>query len=155
LVTVDGPLICRVCTKTPANDWCEVEVAGNGLIAMEMASRETYDLYFSDIRTPAMNGMEFYRFLDSIDSDLSRRIIFTTGDVMSPDVKEFLAKNHNPFLPEPFTADELRSTVRKASASSQGRPGRSCHPGCHDAGQAGDGHTEIKAGYPDRTLFRR
>jgi CheY-like chemotaxis protein len=114
LVIEDEPLICRVCTKTLRNDGYEVDVAGNGLIAMEMARKKTYDLYFSDIRTPAMNGMEFYRFLDGTDPNLGRRVIFTTGDVMSPDVKEFLAKNHNPFLPKPFTPDELRSIVKKA-----------------------------------------
>jgi CheY-like chemotaxis protein len=118
LVIEDEPLICRVCTKTLRNDGYEVEVAGNGLIAMEMAKKKTYDLYFSDIRTPAMNGMEFYRFLNNRDPNLSRRIVFTTGDVMSPDVKEFLSNNHNPFLPKPFTPEELRSVVRKALSSS-------------------------------------
>jgi CheY-like chemotaxis protein len=114
LVIEDEPLICRVCVKTLVKDGYEVDVAGNGLIAMEMASKKTYDLYFSDIRTPAMNGMEFYRFLSNKDPKLGDRVIFTTGDVMSTDVKEFLANNHNPFLPKPFTPEELRSVVAKA-----------------------------------------
>jgi CheY-like chemotaxis protein len=117
LVIEDEPLICRVCTKTLRNDGYEVEVAGNGLIAMEMAKEKDYDLYFSDIRTPAMNGMDFYRFLNDKDPDLARRVIFTTGDVMSPDVKGFLSDNHNPFLAKPFTPEELRRIVRKATGT--------------------------------------
>ena len=117
LVIEDEPLICRVCVKTLTNEGFLVDVATNGLVAMQMADAKEYDLYFSDIRTPEMNGMEFYEYLKRKKPGLAERVIFSTGDVLSPDVKSFLSENRNPFLAKPFTPSELRTVVNQASAS--------------------------------------
>ncbi len=114
LVIEDEPFIGRVCTKTLTADGFEVDVASNGLIALEMSGKKKYDLIFSDVRTPEMNGIEFYKRMKEQDPALANRIIFTSGDVMSPDVKEFMSTNQNPFLPKPFMPDELRTIVRQA-----------------------------------------
>jgi CheY-like chemotaxis protein len=111
LVIEDEPIICKVCVKTLTASGYEVDIANNGLIGMEKANNKSYDLYFSDVRTPAMNGIQFYHFLVGKNPHLARRVIFTTGDVMSPDVKNFLSKIKNPYLPKPFTPDDLRKIV--------------------------------------------
>jgi CheY-like chemotaxis protein len=113
LVIEDEPFICRVCVRTLSAEGFEVDVAGNGLVALEMTGKKKYDLIFSDIRTPEMNGIEFFRRVKQQDPVLANHIIFTSGDVMSPDVKEFMSTNHNPFLPKPFMPEELRAIVRK------------------------------------------
>ncbi|GAJ10481.1 unnamed protein product, partial [marine sediment metagenome] len=41
------------------------------------------------------------------------RVIFTIGDVMSKDIQDFLGQAGRPFLPKPFTPDELRTIVRE------------------------------------------
>ncbi len=117
LVIEDEPIICRVCVKTLTASGYDVEIANNGLIGMEMANKKKYDLYFSDVRTPAMNGIQFYHYLIERDPQLARRVIFTTGDVMSPDVKTFLGEIKNPYLPKPFTPDDLRKIVTDTFAS--------------------------------------
>ena len=38
----------------------------------------------------------------------------TTGDVAANDIQRFFGESGRPFLPKPFTPDELRSTVAKA-----------------------------------------
>jgi len=108
LVIEDEPFIGRVCIKTLTAEGFEVDVAGNGLIALEMSGKKQYDL-----RTPEMNGIEFYKRIKEQNPELARRIIFTSGDVMSPDVKEFMSTNQNPFLPKPFLPDELRAIVKQ------------------------------------------
>ena len=113
LVIEDEPIISRVCVKTLLNDGFEVDIASNGLVAMDMANKSVYDLYVSDIRTPKMNGIEFYQHLIAKNPDLADNVIFTTGDVLSTDVKEFLQEASTPFLPKPFTPEELRAVVRK------------------------------------------
>jgi len=114
LVIEDEPFICRVCVKTLVADGFDVDIAGNGLVALEMASKKTYDLIFSDVRTPEVNGIQFYEYIKKKQPALADRIIFTTGDIMSPDVKLFLSKSHNLFLAKPFLPEELRAVVRKA-----------------------------------------
>jgi CheY-like chemotaxis protein len=113
LVIEDEPFICLVCEKTLASEGYEVDIAENGLMALELTSKKNYDLIFSDVRTPKMNGIEFYRQIKQQDPGLAERIIFTSGDVMSPDVKDFLSKNQNQFLAKPFMPRELREIVKK------------------------------------------
>ncbi len=40
-------------------------------------------------------------------------VMFTTGDTMSGDIQSFLEQTSRPFLPKPFTLDELRMVVRE------------------------------------------
>jgi CheY-like chemotaxis protein len=114
LVIEDEPIISRVCLKVLTADGFDVDIAQNGLVAKEMVNEAKYDLYLSDIRTPAMNGMQFYEYLKQTNPGLERRVIFSTGDVMSPEIKSFLSKNNNTFMAKPFTPDELRSVIGKA-----------------------------------------
>jgi DNA-binding response OmpR family regulator len=90
----------------------EVEIAVNGKVALELFGQMEYDLCLIDIRTPEMNGIELYQQLEEKHPHLVNRVIFTTGDVLSGNVKEFLEKGNRPFLPKPFTPDELRAIVK-------------------------------------------
>jgi len=113
LVIEDEPVIRRVCLKTLTREGFDVDLAANGLIAKDMSAKKVYDLYLSDIRTPGMNGMEFYRYLRTEHPELADRVIFTTGDVLNSEVKEFLQDLSAPFLPKPFTPEELKILVSK------------------------------------------
>ena len=113
LVIEDEPLICKVCVRTLLADGFQVDFAPNGLQAVKMAETRPYDLFVSDVRTPEMNGIQFYQRLVEKTPALGERVIFTTGDVMSPEVKTFLTKNNRPFLAKPFVPHDLREIVRK------------------------------------------
>ena len=115
LIIEDEPMIALVCMKTLVAEGFEVDIASNGQIAMEMADKKEYDLYFSDIRTPGMNGIDFFNYLKSKYPQLTDRVIFTTGDILNNKVTKFLEDSAVPFLPKPFTPDELRILVRKVS----------------------------------------
>lgn len=114
LVVEDEPIISRVCVKTLRADGFEVDIAMNGLLAKDMASKKVHDLCLVDIRTPEMDGMEFYQYLEEEHPELTDRVIFTTGDVLSSDVKTFLGETDRPLLAKPFTPNELRAVIREA-----------------------------------------
>ena len=114
LVVEDEPVIGRICTKTLNALGFEVDIATNGLMARDMVRAQAYDFCLSDIRTPKMNGIEFYQYLRQEHPRLANRVIFTSGDVLGSDVKAFLTKLSKPFLPKPFTPTELRETVKEA-----------------------------------------
>jgi|WetSurMetagenome_2_1015567.scaffolds.fasta_scaffold00449_3 CheY-like chemotaxis protein len=116
LVIEDEPLINRVCVKILKSEGYQVELALNGKIGIEMANRKQYDLYFSDIRTPEMNGIQFYEHLKQKDPVQAEKVIFTTGDTLSTEIKKFLKANNNLFLSKPFTPNELRKVVSEAIA---------------------------------------
>jgi len=115
LVIEDEPVIARVCDRVLSTEGFEVEIAANGMAAIDMLGRGKYHLFLSDIRTPEMNGIEFYWYLKEKHPELANRVVFTTGDVLSDDVKVFVVKEPDvPLIPKPFTPDELRVVVRKA-----------------------------------------
>jgi len=113
LVVEDEPLISRVCQKTLSTEGFEVDIAMNGLIAKEMVANKNYDLFLSDIRTPQMNGIEFYRYLEEEYPAMAGKVIFTTGDILSGNIDTFLKEVNKPFLPKPFLPDDLKQIVRK------------------------------------------
>jgi CheY-like chemotaxis protein len=113
LVVEDEPGITRVCLRTLSSQGYEVDVANNGSIAEGMLGRVAYDLMVVDIRTPVMNGMQLYEYITDKHPELVKRVIFTTGDVISGDTQYFLEKSGQPVLTKPFTPEELTRIVRE------------------------------------------
>jgi DNA-binding NtrC family response regulator len=116
LVVEDEPVISWLCQRILIAEGFDVDIAMNGLIAKKMVDDKSYDLCVSDIRTPDMNGMQLYEYLEQEHPELARRVIFTTGDVMSGSIAQFLNENKRPFLPKPFTRDELKQAITDAFA---------------------------------------
>ena len=114
LVVEDEPAISDVCQRILTDEGFEVEVAVNGQVAQDMIKKKQYNLCLIDIRTPAMNGKELYQWLKEKHPRLASGVIFTTGDVMGGDTGSFLEEAARPFLPKPFTIDELRTIMREA-----------------------------------------
>jgi DNA-binding response OmpR family regulator len=114
LVVEDEPAICQVCLRTLTADGFEVDIAVNGAIARDMLSEKDYDLCLVDIRTPIMNGRELYKHILDEHPDFKGKVIFTTGDVLDEQLTSLLNGSERPYLPKPFTPDELRAIVKEA-----------------------------------------
>jgi CheY-like chemotaxis protein len=114
LVVEDESIIAIVCERTLIAEGFQVDVAINGEIALDMWKEKAYDLCISDIRTPHMNGMELFEQVRDEAPEAANKFIFTTGDVMSAAVKEFLDTTGRLYLAKPFIPDDLRAVVWKA-----------------------------------------
>ena len=114
LVVEDEPGIARICLRTLTAEGFQVDVAVNGEIGLDMWRKKNYDLCISDIRTPHMSGIELFQQLENENPEAVKKFIFTTGDVLSGSIKEFLEETGRPYLPKPFTPEDLRAIVRKA-----------------------------------------
>jgi CheY-like chemotaxis protein len=115
-VIEDEPVVSRICQRILMAEGFDVDIAMSGLIAKKMVEDKSYDLCLSDIRIPDMDGIQLYQYLEQEHPELARRVIFTTGDVMSGHIDQFLEGTKRPFLPKPFTPDELRQVIRDAFA---------------------------------------
>jgi len=115
LVVEDEPTIARICAITLNAEGFQTEIAVNGRIALDMLKRKEYVLCLIDIKTPEMSGIELYRHIEEECPGVKSKVIFTTGDVMSENVKALLEKTKRFYLPKPFTPEELRTIVRIAS----------------------------------------
>ena len=115
LVVEDEPAISQVCLRVLTSERFEVDIAANGELAQaKLQGKDDYTLILIDIRTPVMNGKELYQWIKEKYPELTNGVIFTTGDMMGGDTQSFLEMAGRPFLPKPFTPDELRTTVQQA-----------------------------------------
>jgi len=111
LIVEDEPAICDLCQRVLISGGLEVDIAANGKVAQDMIAEKQYSLFLVDIRTPVMSGIELYQWLEEKHSQLARRVIFTTGSVLGKDTLTFIEQTGRPFLPKPFTSDELKAIV--------------------------------------------
>ena len=114
MIVEDEPAIYQGCLRVRAREGFEVENAINGMVAEDKLRERDYDLVIIDIRTPVMNGKQLYQFIIKEYPKLTDRVVFTTGDVVDSYTQRFLELASRPFLPKPFTLDELRAIVRQA-----------------------------------------
>ncbi len=90
----------------------EVDRAMDGRQALELVRRGTYALIVSDVRMPDVDGPALYYELRLAIPELTRRMVFITGDVMSPETRRFLDETRLRYLEKPFTIDEFQALVR-------------------------------------------
>ena len=114
LVVDDELAIIDILFQVLKADGHRVDTALNGAVALRKIQREQYDLIITDLKMPGMSGQDLYKRVREIDGDLSRRIIFSTGDVVSTDTHDFLTDSGNSYLQKPFELDAIRRIVRLA-----------------------------------------
>ena len=114
LVVEDEPSIGNMCQRVLTREGFEVDIAVNGRVAQDMIEEKQYDICLIDIRTPKMSGAELYQWLQKKYPQLASRVIFTTGSVMVEKTMAFLEQTGRPFLPKPFTPNELTAIVKEA-----------------------------------------
>ena len=114
LVVEDEPSISQVCLRVLTREGYEVDIAVNGRVAQDMIEEKQYDLCLLDVRTPKMNGQELYEWLQKRYPQLTSRVIFTTGSVMGSATITFVEQTGRPFLPKPFTPNDLKAIVQEA-----------------------------------------
>ena len=111
LVVEDEPGISQVCLRVLTGEGYEVDIAINGEVAQNMLAEKDYDLCLIDIRTPVMNGKQFYQVIITKYPGLINGVIFTTGDIMDGYTQRFLELADRPFLAKPFDPDELKIII--------------------------------------------
>ena len=95
----------------------EVDRATNGREALERVQSRAYSLIVSDVRMPDLSGPAFYRELTRVNPALARRVVFVTGDVVSPETRSFLDETGLAYLEKPFPVTDFQSAVRRTLAS--------------------------------------
>lgn len=116
LVVDDEELVVTLITEIMALDGHYVTPAFNGAEALGLLEVHEFDLIISDVRMPAVNGPTFFEILQTTRPDLLTRVIFVTGDTVSPSTQQFLQKTGRPVLAKPFNPERLRSLVNETLA---------------------------------------
>ena len=88
-----------------------VDEAATGEAAMQHLDRQSYDVIALDLKLPDIDGKVIWRWLHSRHPDVAARVMFMTGDTMSPDTQTFLQEAGCPVLSKPLAIDQLAHMV--------------------------------------------
>lgn len=95
----------------------EVELAHNGLAAVDMFTKQKFDFILMDIQMPGMDGLEATRAIRKIEQERNEEhpilIIALTANMYKDDIKRFLASGMNDHLGKPFKPDDLLDIIQK------------------------------------------
>jgi PAS domain S-box-containing protein len=113
LVVDDEPDVASVLAELLMIDGHQVDTAANGAVALRKLRERAYDLILSDLRMPEMDGPGLYQAIERHHPALSRRMIFMTGDALSPETQGFLAGTAVPSVSKPFSVQEIRRVIQQ------------------------------------------
>jgi signal transduction histidine kinase/CheY-like chemotaxis protein len=111
LVVDDELTIVDILYQVLKSDGYRVDTALSGSTALRKLEKERYDVIISDLKMPGMSGQDLYERVRSLDSSLAQRIIFSTGDTVSTDTRQFLESCGNTYLQKPFEIEAIRQAV--------------------------------------------
>jgi two-component system response regulator PilR (NtrC family) len=98
----------------------EVTTAGDGMTALELATKQNVDLIISDIKMPRLDGVGFLGELRQHGLEIP--VIMVTGYASSDSA--ILAMKHGAFdyITKPFKVDEIRLVIQRALTQPERRP---------------------------------
>jgi len=117
LVVDDELAILEMLDRLLTKRGYRVETASSGAEAVErIALGHDYDVILLDIFMPGQEGKVTYEKIIGLRPDLTKRIIFITGDMTVPDTQAFLERTNASYVAKPFNLDLLIATIQATLA---------------------------------------
>lgn len=91
-----------------------VDIADNGLIAVEKYKNNKYDIILMDIAMPVMNGLQAtinIREYEKINKLKEIKIIAMTANVLEEDIQEYFDNGMDGYLNKPFRKNDLKKIL--------------------------------------------
>jgi len=94
----------------------DVATAESGAVALELLAEARFDAIVSDVRMPDLDGAALWRAVRERQPHLARRMLFVTGDTLSPQARQVFEESGCPSLDKPFAKADLLAAVRATLA---------------------------------------
>ena len=124
LLAEDNAVNQRVAVRMLERLGCRVDVAGNGLEALDLSSRLPYDIIFLDCQMPELDGYGAARAIRKREAGGPRvPIIALTANAMDGDREECLAAGMDDYLTKPVAMASLASALQRHTTDGRTRTG--------------------------------
>ncbi len=117
LAVDDEPAVVEMLARALTGMGHQAEVSRDGAEALRMVHLNDYDAILLDIRMPGLGGPEVYRCIQGLRPQMAERVMFITGDPVSPDTRAFIDRTGSKVLQKPFSLDELRRHIEEFAAA--------------------------------------
>ncbi|MEM6780724.1 MAG: ATP-binding protein [Pseudomonadota bacterium] len=88
---------------------CNIDVAKDGMTALDKVQSFEYDVIFLDIQMPDMDGITVAKEMRKLG--VTSPIIAVTAHVMSHEIAEFMKSGMDDYLPKPIIYNDLQKTL--------------------------------------------
>jgi len=113
VLVVEDVQLNQLLMKTLLGDFgFEMEIAGNGKVAIEKLGKDNYDIILMDLQMPEMNGFEATHHIRNIMKS-KVPIIALTADVTTMNIKECEGLGMNDYISKPIDDKLLYSKIIK------------------------------------------
>ena len=113
LLVEDHPVNRRVATEIFKNAGLKVDIAINGVEAVEAVRRKKYNAVFMDIQMPEMDGIEATQIIRKTQSMKDLPIIAVTAHVMHRNRQKCFDAGMNDYIAKPIDRKKLLGALRK------------------------------------------
>ncbi len=107
LLVEDNELNQEVASELLRDAGFEVEIAGNGQVALDRLAQAPYDLVLMDIQMPVMDGLTATRRLRQQEGLRELPVIAMSANVMQSDIDQCLQAGMNGHVAKPIDQDSL------------------------------------------------
>tara|TARA_R110000823_G_scaffold295738_3_gene415617 strand:- start:73892 stop:75001 length:1110 start_codon:yes stop_codon:yes gene_type:complete len=110
---------------------CDVEMAGNGEVAVNMFKSGGYDLVLMDCQMPILDGYAATRKIRDFESEsshLATPIVAITAGSDERDQKRCLEAGMNDYLKKPFSLSDIKETINKYTNAAEFKDWSHDHP---------------------------
>ena len=76
-----------------------------------------FDAVLTDMRMPRLTGIALHELVTQVDPRISRRFIFSSGDVGDEEAVAYLARTSCPLVQKPFELASLLAIVERIAAA--------------------------------------
>lgn len=92
----------------------KIDIAVNGLEAVEKVKSRTYDVVLMDVQMPEMNGYDATRTIRTLQEPAcNTRIIAMTASALKDEVERCYQAGMNDFIAKPFDTEDLLKKIRR------------------------------------------
>jgi len=114
VLLVDDNLInLKVGKQMMSNLITEVVVASGGKEAIELAKSTKFDLIFTDIMMPDIDGIQTANQIRTTKLNKTTKIIALSADAMNENVEKYLAAGMDGFMAKPYKLKDLEEVLEK------------------------------------------
>ena len=113
LVIEDDPSNQKIVELVLSQFPCEVKVAGNGELGLEIAKVFLPDLILMDMMMPKMSGLDVLKAFRSIKGLAQVPVVIISAKASAEDTAQAIGLGATEFLTKPFRIKELQGVVER------------------------------------------
>ena len=111
LLAEDNLVNQKLATRLLEQMGYRIDLASNGIEALESVARQTYDVVLMDVQMPEMDGLQASRQLNKLYTNDRPRIVAMTANAMQGDREMCLEAGMDDYIAKPIRVDRLTEAL--------------------------------------------